>query len=840
MKRYKVRIENVIFAIFLLFIIIRAANANSMIAIFDYHQIVPNTSITNQYQTNYSVFINQMNWLQQNGYHTITLAKLVSYMANGTEVPPNTVVLIFSDGYKSHRAIVEPILKSHGFVGTFCVVAGYMINGYPAFMNMSDVLYLQSQGNEICGHSYSHPHLVNASENLNGIPANWILELNVSTNIFRSNSINVTDFNVPYCSYNASLVKWVEALGYRATKLCMNGFSNFTNPSKDPRFNYTMFGQNVPYWGITDIEPNASLANLVLFSNIIINGNVGNPANITFISSPSASSSNLGAEAGIGGYNPSVVGLNYTSTTNLSSSNSSITSKRIANKPIVIINNVSSNVSVFPTSIKNNMDLIGLIVNLSLLVGYITILPILLLMVIAIFNKNKFNNYDLKYKDLPVFSLIVPAYNEELVIKRTIDKFLDTNYPVAKKEIIVVNDGSTDRTAEEVMKYAYKIINVENGKIIYKHESNNKNIILINNKLGGKGKAHVVNLGKKFARGDVLFFIDADVRVSRDVFYKAAKDLSDKSIGALAGYVEISRKKGRILNGFVDFEATIAQKVVRRGFDAIGVHYIIPGGCAIFRRKLLNEIGDYESDTLAEDTDITWRFASESKSKIRFDPNIVVVADEPNILINLWTQRVRWARGNIGVTLKHKNKIGKLKHGKMSTVGIPFWIATILIPITFLFATIGILLATIFYITVPVYISNLARLFAIAFYIIFFVGVILNRGRSWFGGLFAPGIPMLITLTSSLFWSTGLSGLLNLIGYGQYTFITGILLISWIIISIPFTFLLVELSKKHGEVSNFLQVLLFSYWMILVLSAIIGYIKEFKKEELIWLRTQRN
>lgn len=257
------------------------SRADSMVTILDYHQFAPNGTETSQYITNYSVFMKQMDWLQRNNYHTITLARLVDYMANGTPVPQNTVVLTFSDGWKTDITFVQPVLKSHGFVGTFCIVAGYMANSYPAFMNTFDVKYLQGQGDEICGHTYNHLNLVNPSENPNDEAANWVLELNVSTNMFRSNGINVTDFNVPYCQYNESLVRWVEALGYRATKLCENNFQNFSDPSIDPRFDYTMFGTNAPYWGITDVEPNATLANITVFANLVMDGDRGPQATIT-------------------------------------------------------------------------------------------------------------------------------------------------------------------------------------------------------------------------------------------------------------------------------------------------------------------------------------------------------------------------------------------------------------------------------------------------------------------------------------------------------------------------------------------------------------------------------
>ena len=82
-------------------------------------------------------------------------------------------------------------------------------------------------------------------------------------------------------------------------------------------------------------------------------------------------------------------------------------------------------------------------------------------------------------------------------------------------------------------------------------------------------------------------------------------------MGAVAGYVEVFGRK-ETLNKFVDFESVTAQKIMRLGFDTMGVHYIIPGGCAIFRSEIVEAIGGYQHDTLAEDTNITWRVGAET------------------------------------------------------------------------------------------------------------------------------------------------------------------------------------------------------------------------------------
>ncbi len=476
-----------------------------------------------------------------------------------------------------------------------------------------------------------------------------------------------------------------------------------------------------------------------------------------------------------------------------------------------------------------------IIVSFSLL-GYAVIFLILVLMCLAPLNKLRYRGvtFDATYE--PTFSLIVPAHNEEKVIGRTIELFLKTDYPSDKKEIIIVNDGSKDKTREITAKYASKIIDSETGSI-QTTNSSFKNVILVNRKVGGKGKAYVANDGRKHSSGKILFFIDADVRLTKNVFSMAARHFKDENVGAVAGYVSVSEKK-EMLNKFVDFESATAQKIMRRGFDTIGIHYIIPGGCAIFRREVVDAVGGYQNDTLAEDTDITWRIATETNVSIHFDPSIVVIADEPTTLVGLWNQRVRWARGNLGVTLKHKNKIGKRRYHKAATVGYPFWAANIAAPLTFIFESLGLILASLLNVESPL-VSTLGRFLTFSFLFIVGAGIIVNKGRSWFGGLLAPGVPLLLLLVANMFHPDGVIGIVDSVGYPAYSSIVGFVFIFWLFFSVFGTWLSLKISKSHPKLANFLQLGLFGYWILLVSCVLYGYFKELRKDDMVWIRTER-
>ncbi len=480
--------------------------------------------------------------------------------------------------------------------------------------------------------------------------------------------------------------------------------------------------------------------------------------------------------------------------------------------------------------------MLEIVLNALVMVGYIVIIFILILMILAPFNRLRYRHFSFDDKYHPTFSLIVLAYNEEKVIERTIQMFLKTTYPDDKKEIVIVNDGSTDKTGEIAAKYATKIIQAETGSTQLTF-SKNKNVTLVNRKTGGKGKAYVANEGRKYASGEILFFIDADVRLSRNVFTRAARHFKDEKVGAVAGYVDVFEKK-EILNKFVDFESATAQKIVRLGYDTMGIHYIIPGGCAIFRKSVIDELGGYQHDTLAEDTDITWRISTEKDVSIHFDPSIIVVADEPTSLTGLWNQRVRWARGNFAVTLKHKGKIGKPRYHKAATVGYPFWLSNIIAPLTFIFVSVALILNSVFYINSS-FISSFGRFLTFSFFFILAAGIIVNKGRSWFGGFMAPGVPLLLYLLSNLFDQAGIVGILDNFGYFYYARLVGYFFAFWLFFSVAGTWASLKIYKTHPRVATFLQLAFFGYWILLVSAVLYGYYTELAKKDMIWIRTER-
>ncbi|MDE1871609.1 MAG: glycosyltransferase family 2 protein [Candidatus Micrarchaeota archaeon] len=484
------------------------------------------------------------------------------------------------------------------------------------------------------------------------------------------------------------------------------------------------------------------------------------------------------------------------------------------------------------------MTPITILAYFMLIFGYIILFFGIALMVLSVFNIFKEEGYKKYKKYEPKFSLIAPAHNEEPVIERTIKRFLQIEYPMHKKELIIINDASTDDTEGIAMKYAGRVIDMQKGttKSI---AHNYQNITLVNRRSGGKGKSFALNDGKKFASGDILFFFDADVQITKNVLRKAAKHFSDRKVGSITGYVDVAAAPG-LWNKFISFEYIVGQKILRRGFNVMGVHYIIPGGCAIFRKELVDEIGDYHHDTLAEDTDFTWRVVTETDARINFDPSITVIADEPTTLEGLWDQRVRWARGNLEVTWKNRNKVGRKEYGRPANLGYPFWISSMVLPFAFIFSALGFLIITLFGGIALNVAYLLGFVLAVTFYVSWFAATMMNKGKYWLEGLLTPGIPVLISITAFLFWPTGIVGLINTLSGTNAGIIIGTLLSLWIIVSIPGTYLALKLARNgRTKAADILQLLIFGYWMFTIVTTVEAYIREFKGSERVWIRAQR-
>ena len=255
---------------------------------------------------------------------------------------------------------------------------------------------------------------------------------------------------------------------------------------------------------------------------------------------------------------------------------------------------------------------------------------------------------------IPTVSIVIPAYNEEKVIEGTLKTLLETDYP--KKEIIIVNDGSTDGTEAVLRPYAAQ------GEIQ-----------LINRPNGGKASA--LNLGFKIAKGDIIVNVDADGALERTAITNLVANYNDPTVFAVGGNVIVGNRNN-LLTKMQALEYIKGLNLRRRAFDMLVTTDVIPGALASFRKSALTWIGNYESDTVTEDMDQTMKLVK-GKRRVLHEPRSKVYTEAPEDIRSLFRQRLRWNSGTVMVLLKHS--ANWWKHGSLSYVSYPYMVLSTLV-----------------------------------------------------------------------------------------------------------------------------------------------------------------
>lgn len=241
---------------------------------------------------------------------------------------------------------------------------------------------------------------------------------------------------------------------------------------------------------------------------------------------------------------------------------------------------------------------------------------------------------DIDERSLPLVTLVVPAYNEDKVIRGSIDSLLKLDYP--NYEIVVVDDGSKDSTYLEALRAA----EMEPERVRVLTQAN-------------MGKSEALNHGIHAARGDFVLCMDADSRLSPQSIRVAVRHmLTDPGLGAVAGAVKAANRHNTITK-LQELEYLQGLNIVRRAFSWAHAVNIIPGPLGLFRKSAIYSVGGYESDTFAEDCDITIRLLMKGW-RIKYEPEAQAWTEVPETLLDLYQQRYRWTRGIIQAVVKHR------------------------------------------------------------------------------------------------------------------------------------------------------------------------------------------
>lgn len=326
---------------------------------------------------------------------------------------------------------------------------------------------------------------------------------------------------------------------------------------------------------------------------------------------------------------------------------------------------------------------------------------------------------------IPFVTVMVPAHNEGIVIVKTVLSLLSFGYPHDHYEIIVINDNSSDNSAE-LLKEVQNDFGEERLKVI-----NTDNVT------GGKGKSNALNIGLKQAKGSVIAIYDADNTPERGALHLlVAELLGNDRLAAVIGKFRTRNKEATILTRFINIETLSFQWMAQAGRQRLFKLCTIPGTNYVIRREILEKIGGWDVKALAEDTEISFR-VYQMGYQIKFQPRAVTWEQEPQTLDVWFHQRTRWVKGNIYVVVKNAKLLFK-KAGRPIRFDLLYFLSTY-----FLLMTALILSDVVFVLSVAGLahsdlqgFSNALWLFGIIMFIIStFVTVTTEKGEMRFSNI---------------------------------------------------------------------------------------------------------
>ena len=265
----------------------------------------------------------------------------------------------------------------------------------------------------------------------------------------------------------------------------------------------------------------------------------------------------------------------------------------------------------------------------------------------------------------PVVSIAVPAHNEAPVIAKTIDALQGLRHPggPAFLEIIVVDDGSTDGTADRAGAAAAGPI-----KIRVLSQSSAK-------------KAGALNRAVAEAVGEIVVVIDADTLIDPHFVEAVIPHFLDQGVGAVAGNVKVGNQEN-LFGRLQALEYVVSLNLDRRAQAATNVMAVVPGAAGAFRRSAVQAAGGYSTDTLVEDADLTVTLLANGW-RIPYEPDAIAHTEAPETLRDVVQQRRRWSFGTVEVIAKHHRELLARRAGRIGLLGLPWMLLSqVILPLT--------------------------------------------------------------------------------------------------------------------------------------------------------------
>ncbi|GAA3187861.1 MULTISPECIES: glycosyltransferase [Streptomyces] len=248
-------------------------------------------------------------------------------------------------------------------------------------------------------------------------------------------------------------------------------------------------------------------------------------------------------------------------------------------------------------------------------------------------------------------TVLVPAYNEEAGIGGTLRSLLASTHQ--RLQILVIDDGSTDRTVEIAEGYAERDPRVQ---VLCQPNA---------------GKAAALNHGLAYTRSPYVVMVDADTVFEADAIERLIQPLAHPAVGAVSGNTKVGNRT-RLLGRWQHLEYVFGFNLDRRMFEVLECMPTVPGAIGAFRLDSLMGVGGLSEDTLAEDTDLTmalWR----AGWRVVYEENAIAWTEVPTTLRQLWRQRYRWCYGTLQAMWKHRRAVREVGHaGRFGRRGLSY------------------------------------------------------------------------------------------------------------------------------------------------------------------------
>ncbi|GIF10951.1 bifunctional polysaccharide deacetylase/glycosyltransferase family 2 protein [Actinoplanes teichomyceticus] len=295
--------------------------------------------------------------------------------------------------------------------------------------------------------------------------------------------------------------------------------------------------------------------------------------------------------------------------------------------------------------------LVALVATLFVVVGVLTIGRTVLLLVLAGRHARQRRRPDWSWGP-PVtdpVSVIVPAYNEKEGIEAAVRSLAGGDHP--EIEVVVVDDGSTDGTADIVE--GLRLPNVRVARV------------------PNGGKSNALNTGIALARHDLIVTVDGDTIFERDSIRRLVQPFADPAVGAVAGNVKVGNRASLVAT-WQHIEYVIGFNLDRRLYETLDCMPTVPGAIGAFRREALAGVGGISDETLAEDTDVTMALCRQGW-RVVYEEHAKAWTEAPTTLEQLYRQRYRWSYGTMQAMWKHRGALfDKGPSGRFGRLGLPF------------------------------------------------------------------------------------------------------------------------------------------------------------------------